>query len=339
MAEFSADVRRDTELDTDIIRLEHTAPDGQVLIAEIAPEYGSNLYRLRYGEHELLAGDKDLLKQGEWTGTFVPWPIPNRVRDKEYEFEGQRHSLRGVNRIEGNDVLIHGLVDDRAWDYGQPSADTESASVSTSVDITPDNPAFNYYPFPSRLSLIYRLLENGIRVEYVVENQGEKNMPFGFALHPYFATLSGPEQTRVTLPANYIMEMDDELLPSGNLIPMGEQGYDLRQPAPVSKLHLDHVFTGLDPAVPPSIDYTALGFRLNLHSSPDFTHMVLYTEKAAEKHFICFENQTGSTDMINLHTRAVATNDERLKQAAHLLILGPGQKHQGYIEYQLQQTA
>lgn len=48
------------------------------------------------------------------------------------------------------------------------------------------------------------------------------------------------------------------------------------------------------------------------------------------------ENQSGSTDMINLHSRAIKEDNELLKKAAHLLILEPGDTHQGFINYSIE---
>lgn len=136
----------------------------------------------------------------------------------------------------------------------------------------------------------------------------------------------------MTLPAEHIMEMDDELLPSGRLLPMGLQGYDLRTPTSVSTLELDHVFTGLPEHSEAAITYPDQNLRIRLATSPEFTHMVLYTLES-DKGFICLENQTGSTDMINLHTRAHKEADEALSKASHLMILPPSETHRGYIEY------
>ncbi len=336
---YKAESFFNNDLQSEVVRLEHAGADGDITAVEIAPERGSNMYRFQSGEHEIIYGDRELIRNGYWSGNFVLWPLPNRVRGKEYNFEGKTISLQDVRRKEGNEPLIHGLVDDKPWSYSELDADESSARVTTSYEILPDGPEFRHYPFPGKLSLEYVLTDKGVRVGYTVENLGTGNMPFGFALHPYFTVLSGLEKTLVTLPANSIMEADKELLPSGRLIPMGEQEYDLRRPTPIKGLFLDHVFTDLQLGTPAVIDYTTLGKRLTLDSSPDFTHMVLYSEAAEEKNFICLENQTGSTDMINLHERAVQTGDSALQKAAHLLVLGAGATHQGYIEYSLQKTA
>ncbi|HSH31774.1 MAG TPA: aldose 1-epimerase [Candidatus Saccharimonadales bacterium] len=336
---FASEVKQDPKLACPIIRLQYEAdsPDRNVVV-EIAPKLGSNLYKYQAGNNEIIFCDQTLLKNRDWTGTFVLWPIPNRVRDKQYEFEGHVQSLRGIKRKRGNEPLIHGLVDDQAWQFSQPQAEETKAWAQTWIEITPDSHMYQYFPYQSKLTLTYVLSQQGIRIEYAVVNKSDNNLPFGFALHPYFATLSGPKHTLVTLPAEYVMEADQELLPSGRLIPMGSGGYDLRQPTPVSQLKLDHVFTGLHADANAAIDYPAQKLKIALKASNDFTHMVLYTLEA-DKGFICFENQTGSTDMINLHTKAQKEANTELVKATHLLVLPPGRTHRGFIEYQLQHQA
>src|SRR4051812_43479671 len=148
---FLADVRRNDALDRDVVVLEHRDVEGtSAVVAEIAPTFGSNLYRLSVGGAELLRGDVERLRQGLWSGTLVLWPLPNRVRDKRYEFLGRVVDLAGVVRPEGDAPLIHGLVDDLAWDHETPRVSRTAASVRTSVELTPESRVFTHYPYPSR---------------------------------------------------------------------------------------------------------------------------------------------------------------------------------------------
>lgn len=100
--QFSAEVYDNPQLNAPVIRLSYASDDPKRdLVAEIALFYGSNLFRYRAGEHELIHCDMDLLKDRDWTGTFILWPIPNRVGGKQYEFEGQIRSLEKVKRKRG----------------------------------------------------------------------------------------------------------------------------------------------------------------------------------------------------------------------------------------------
>jgi aldose 1-epimerase len=325
----------DEQLWSEVIQLYYANPDNpeENLEVRISPEFGSNLYCFKKGENNIIFCDYELLKNRDWTGCFVLWPLPNRVRNKQYEFENRTVSVEGIVRKRGNWPLIHGVVDDQVWNAGELAITDEEAVASSWIEITSTSPLYKYFPYESALRLTYLLTKTGLTIQYVVTNKSKVNVPFGFALHPYFNLLSGKSETKVILPADKVMEMDEQLLPTGKLINVSNTAFDLRAPTAVKDLHLDHVFTALSPLVPVYIDYTRQKIKLYLESSPEFTHMVLYT---LENNFICFENQTGATDMINLHTRAEKENDEELKKATNLLIVPPGKFHTGYIHYRIE---
>jgi aldose 1-epimerase len=331
-APYSAEVLSDPNLNTTIVTLTYTDPQDPArnLLACIAPELGSNFYRLRVGEHELLHCEEEKLKRYEHTGVFVLWPFPNRVRDKEYDYHGQHYTFAGVPRNQG--ALVHGLVFDRSWSYEQPVVSQQEVSVTTFVEMTPDSPYYESYPFPSKLSLTYTLTQIGITITYAVQNSGTQTLPYGFALHPYFNLLSGPEQTLVTLPANAVMEADTALLPTTRLLDVHSVMYsmfDLNAPTPVGHLKLDHVYTDLPVASESLIDYSAHGLRIRISASDDFTHAVIYTPVISP--YFCLENQTCSTDAINLYQR------DR-QDIAHLLEVAPGEQATGFIRYAIEQV-
>src|SRR5436190_181882 len=134
---YTAEVSQDPALNTTIISLtsfdqSNSSRNTQV---SIAPEFGSNLFRFRAGEHDLIYTDQELLTKRDFTGMFVLWPFPNRVRDKRYTYQGQRYSLEDVRRPGGYPTLVHGLVFDRPWHYMQPVIGTDAVSVTTYVDV------------------------------------------------------------------------------------------------------------------------------------------------------------------------------------------------------------
>lgn len=326
---FAATVGVDPDLDSTVILLlyEDRADPGHSLSVGIAPDLGSNMFRLRAGELDLIHCEQELLKARDFTGNFVLWPLPNRIRDKRYSYRGRDYSLAEVKRPRGNDVLIHGLVFDRAWQHDTPVVAADSASVTTYIDVTPQSPHFAAYPFESRLSLTYTLRADGVTVTYTVENRGSDDLPYGFALHPYFAALSGRDDTRISVPATTVMEADDELLPTGRLLDATGVMYgmfDLRAPRPLSALMLDHVYTGVQLGESASVDYHRHGLRLRITASDDFTHYVVYVPNGEP--YFCLENQTCATDAVNLAQRG-------LTEMAHLLELRPGERASGFIRY------
>jgi Galactose mutarotase and related enzymes len=328
---FSAEIAQYKELDTTIVSLAYTDkshPEHSMEIS-VAPELGSNLFHFRVGEHELIYHETDLLKKREFTGDYVLWPLPNRVRAKRYTFAGKEYSLADRVCPGGDPSLVHGLVFDRSWHYQQPVVKADAASVTTYVDIDKDSPFYAGYPFASRLSLTYTLIAEGVRITYRVENKGTQTLPYGFALHPYFSLLSGREQTSITIPANVVMEADNALLPTGRVLDVSGTMYamfDLRAGEPVSHLKLDHVYTDLIPGTPTIIDYRQQGLQLLIAGTEDFTHAVIYTPAGTS--FACIEYQTCSTDAVNFNNQG-----EERKRLAHLLELKPGEVGSGTLSY------
>jgi aldose 1-epimerase len=331
---YSAAAIPDRDLNTTIIALSYTDPSNPAhsLLACIAPDLGSNFYRFKVGGHELFHYEQEKLKERGHTGNFVLWPFPNRVRDRQYTYRERQYSLASVKRSPGSGSLIHGLVYDRSWIYEQPSVSSEGAAVTTSVEINPDSPNYSAYPFLSRLALTYTLTSSGLIVTYSVQNKGSQALPYGFALHPYLNLLPDREQTLVTLPAAQVMEADQELLPTGRLLDIHSpmyQMFDLSQSMPVHQLKLDHVYTGLPRPSEACIDYPGMNLRLYISASDDFTHTVVYTP--TQSSFFCLENQTCSTDAINLAHRG-------MQDIAHLLEVQPGEIASGFIRYEVAHT-
>ncbi len=298
----------------------------------IVPNHGSNMFRLRAGEQDLIYCDTRALARFGCTGNFVMWPFPNRVRDKKYRWAGEQYDLQHVAVPGGGDShLIHGLVRDRVWDWTEPELLMDyAAAVQTWVEIQPGMPYFYAYPFPSRLTLTYILSQHKLRIEYVLENLGPQKMPFGFGMHPLFSTLfSGEEETFVSLVADSVMEMGADLLPTGRLRPvtMFQDLFNLVEPRRAADLSLDHVYTGLSSDRRALIDHTRQRIRIRLSASQDFTHCVVYTRQREK--FICVEHQTCSTDAVNLHEKGFV--DE-----AHLIVLDPGKIHSGFLEYRIE---
>ena len=334
---YTAEVTGDPALQTTIISLSSTdqSNSSRNTLVCIAPEFGSNLFRFRVGEHDLIYTDQQLLKKRDYTGNFVLWPFPNRVRDKRYTYQGQRYSLKDVRRPGGYPTFVHGLVFDRPWHYMQPVIGTDAVSVTTYVDVNTESPYYTAYPFDSRLSLTYTLSGTELAVTYQVHNKSARTLPFGFALHPYFSTFADKHDVLLSIPAQAVMEADDEMLPTGRIFDVNKvmyAMYDLREPVPVDFLKLDHVYMRLNKPSFSIVDYKTLALQLHISATDDFTHLVIFTPEQVPS--LCIEHQTCSTDAINLHHQGAA-----LREAAHLLEVQPGETYSGAIRYSIVFTA
>jgi len=299
----------------------------------VAPSLGSNLYSYNVSGTELIYCDMERLAQRKWTGNFVMWPIPNRVRNKRYTFEGKTTSLEDIDRGEGDGPCIHGLVDNQVFKVVNSSADASGARVITSIAIVEGTPMFRHFPYASRLTLTYELTSDAVTVFYRVESLDDTPVPFGFGLHPYFATFGEVDNTWVQVQAADYMERAEGLIPTGRTLPVADSAFDAREPQPVGSLSVDVDYLNLVPDAPLVMSWDSLGKTLYCEASPDFEHSVLYTEVRDD--FICLEYQTGATDMINLNEKAINTGDEILRKDANLIVVQPGQSHEGFIRFRI----
>ena len=114
---------------------------------------------------------------------------------------------------------------------------------------------------------------------YQVHNKSTRTLPFGFAMHPYLSTFADKHEVLLSIPAQAVMEADDELLPTGRIFDVNKvmyAMYDLREPVPVDFLKLDHVYTRLNKPAPSIVDYKSLALQLHISATDDFTHVVIY---------------------------------------------------------------
>jgi aldose 1-epimerase len=169
---------------------------------------------------------------------------------------------------------------------------------------------------------------DAVQWTYTVDNsQGDRPVPYGFAIHPWFVYQGERGRTRLTVPATHWMEAVD-LLPTGRLVSLDETDLDARQGRSLEGFVIDDVYFGMKPVRPTKIDFLDAGLALELAASQEFTHLVVYTP--LEPHF-CVENQTCSTDAHNLYARG-------LKRESNLQIVPPGQSQSGWVRLTIRST-
>lgn len=300
------------------VTLTRQGGNGDVL-ARIAPSCGFNLYALQWRGEEILHGPLEEVRRTGFTGTPILYPTPNRVRGSRFIWRGKtyRQEKNGVPR------LLHGLVYDEAWQAACIREGETSASVTAAVMFDEAFSAFGSFPFPHRLSATWILDESGLRLCYAVENRGEEDIPYGFAIHPYFRRCAFGAPAQISMTAPSVFESDGERFPTGRVLSVAGTRFDLREARAVETLDLDDVYTGMSGGKA-SVDYG--GHRITLHASPEFGQMVVYTPPGAES--FCLENQTCMTDA---HNQAAAGREP----LSGLLLVPPGGRREGWIHWEL----
>jgi galactose mutarotase-like enzyme len=159
--------------------------------AQVAPELGGWLlrYARRLPGHdrvEALHCSREVVDRHPrqmYAGIPVLFPLVsnNRAgdRDHHYEWEGQLFEMPQ-----------HGFARRSRWSIADQSA------THVTMELTDDESTRPNYPFAFRQRLTYRLHQGRLHWEQVIENRGDRPMPFSTGFHPYFQVPLSPTSQR-----------------------------------------------------------------------------------------------------------------------------------------------
>ncbi|MYC78450.1 aldose 1-epimerase [Candidatus Poribacteria bacterium] len=308
--------------------------DGKA-VAEIIPALGNNCYAFKVADAEtwlnLIDAPPDLATLEERPtayGNPILFPFPNRIRNGTWQFEGETYRF---DKEPESPTTIHGLLLNLPYQVESHVADEDGATLICSLNSQDFPDVGRQYPFPFRVEITYALKDAVLTMGIAIRNTGDRNMPMGFGIHPYFSTnLTGTadaSQSLITVPAAKYWELDEVLVPTGKQ--NGVAGtLDLRNGQPFGKLKLDHVFTDVqwvDGVSRCRIENRDTGHTLVMESDAIFRELVVYTPP--DRDAICFEPYTCPTDAINLEARGIP---------AGVIVLAPNETFSGTVSFRLQ---
>ncbi|MCD6364538.1 MAG: aldose 1-epimerase [Planctomycetes bacterium] len=266
--------------------------NGHKMAAGVLAGFGANLVSLQVDGHDYIYCDEAVFEQTgeEFTGCFVMFPTPCRIPGGTYEFEGRRITQNKRGRL----VPIHGLVRDEAFEL-----ESIADGVRLSLDITPDHPVYEAFPFAGLLSLEMKLIERGLSYSFCFENRGDSAAPVGFGVHPYWRIPGREEDTWVQVPCDRMLDQVD-LIPTGTATPVGGTDMDLRELRSLGGLRFDDVYVARSPGAPAIVEFRDIGRRVLLRADDVFTHQIVYHPSGAP--FVCVENLTCAPNAVNLQS-------------------------------------
>jgi aldose 1-epimerase len=245
-------------------------------------------------------------------GIPILYPWPNRIKGGRFTFRGETHSVP-PNSAGGH--ANHGLVRTLPWKVDGSGTDPRGAWVRATVEVGGRGTEF---PFPSRLTVEYRLRAATLAVSAVATNFGDGAMPIGFGLHPWFEVPLGPSGTRgaceVRVPARRFWELRD-WIPTGRILPAAGPR-DLRDWTALGSTELDDVFTDLagdGEWFTAELRDPSAGRRVVVRSDRRFLHHVVFAPR--ERDVVCLEPYTCATDAFNLTERGIESGVMVLNEA------------------------
>ncbi|HYS02806.1 MAG TPA: aldose 1-epimerase family protein [Candidatus Eisenbacteria bacterium] len=167
---------------------------------------------------------------------LIPWP--NRLQDGRYTFDGHDYQTPLTEPDRQN--AIHGLTRWMNWQARQ----VDPSTMLMSLRLHPQEG----YPFTLDLEIMYRLADGGLEVRTTGRNAGDRPLPYASGHHPYVTVGTDlVDDAILRIPARRFLEVDDRLIPSGRAPAVDGKPLDFRQPHPISDLHLDTAYAGLEP--------------------------------------------------------------------------------------------
>lgn len=289
--------------------------EGRRAVAEIAPGLGNNCYAFRVADRqpgsggdnwlEIIDGPPDLrtLQQHpDIYGIPILFPFPNRIRGGAWQFEGETYQF---DKPPESPTSIHGLLLNAPYQVESHTADENGATLVCTLDSRDFADIGRQYPFPFKIGITYALRDAVLSIGVAIQNTGDRNMPMGFGIHPYFRVGVAPDanaaKALIKVPAATYWELDEDSVPTGKQL-AATGVLDLRDGRPFADLTLDHVFTdvqrGGDGASRCIIQNRDTGHGMVMESDAPFRELVAYTPPGRD--VICFEPYTCPTDAINL---------------------------------------
>ena len=292
--------------------------------AAITPSYGFNLFDLRLpaggAVRRVIVARDDFAahpdKPGR-NGLPILFPFPNRIRDGRYSFEGRDYTLR----IDpGKDHAIHGFAIAAPWDVVDQGASASGAFLVGRFQISQHAPdRLESWPADAVLTVRYDLAGRRLAMTITVANPTDRNLPFGFGIHPYFRLpfeAGTPDRGRLILPAAAMWTLEASL-PTGARVPV-EPRVDFRAGGSTTGRDLDDILTDLTfdggECVCRLVD-DDLGCATVLSFDSTFRDLVVFVPPHDDT-LVAVEPYTQTTDAINLQARGID---------AGLRVLGPGE--------------
>ncbi len=235
-----------------------------------------------------------------WTPLFRPWdgeedrytlacfplvPWSNRITGGSIEQDGVHYRLQ-PNRAD-EPYPIHGDGWLQAWQVVEREHDRIRLSLTSKE--------YGGNPYHYRATQNFRLLPNGLAIDFSVTHLGADSLPYGLGLHPYFTR---NEQTRLLMHATGVWLSGADPIPLVHTRDFPPT-FDYNAPAPLEGPLIDHCFTGWDGEA--VIDYPDRDLTITMRMEDCNGYSLFY--RPPKEHYFCLEPITHPIDAFHMEGR------------------------------------
>ena len=175
------------------------------------PDANGNLTDLLFGYRE---GD-DIYKIGPDTNAGCRLaPFPGRVAYAKFKWHDKEYQL--VNNVSWAPHALHGFLQNQKWEFKSFETHDDPGHEHCTIEFSCDWPgAFAGFPFPFRATNSITFTGKEVQVASIVENIGDKPMPYSEGWHPYFSLGEKIDTLTLKLPPSKLAELDKADIPTG----------------------------------------------------------------------------------------------------------------------------
>jgi aldose 1-epimerase len=170
--------------------------------AGLLPELGGAIAYLTRDGRDVLRRTPDDADDPLATGCFPLVPYANRIAHGRFSFAGEAHQL--PLNFGDHPHSLHGIGWQSSWTMTAAGA----ADAAMELRYAGDD---GRWPWPFRAEQRLRLDDHGLTIALLVANEGDRVMPAGLGLHPYFPR---DPSTRLTMVAQRMWEGDETMIPT-----------------------------------------------------------------------------------------------------------------------------
>lgn len=183
----------------------------------IVPAFGGNIRELILNNESVISGYATLEQfrvNESYRSTFLI-PFPNRISGGRYSFKKEEY------RLPKNCVpnALHGFFHNREMVVKEKLVGEKGASLILGYDY---KGTYEGYPFCFETEITVILNVGGFRCLIDITGEEDGSLPAGAGWHPYFKFGNEPvDRLQMRLPACDILELDDNKIPTGKVMPYG----------------------------------------------------------------------------------------------------------------------
>ncbi len=215
-----------------------------------------------------------------WRGSApILFPICSGLKDDTYYLDGEKYQLQK-----------HGYA--RFCDF---SVDVQTDNSVTFL-LKSDDESLKAYPFEYELRIIYSLTDNGLKIDYKVDNLSDKTMYFSIGAHEGYLCPEGIEEYDIVLPEKETLYTS---VLNGNVLSDDKELIIEND----DKISLKYDYFSVDALVFKDIKARSVilknknGNRAVKVNFDGFDYLLLWT--IPEENYICIEPWCGITDSVN----------------------------------------